>query len=68
MCADIESVTFQLSRQYFFTFLGSAHVKASRKTLMKLTPGVDIFLHAGEIKKVFITLSLISFLSFFDSF
>jgi len=38
--ADPESIKFQLSRQYLFTLLGSARVKAVRKTLLKLTPGV----------------------------
>jgi len=36
--ADPESVKFQLSHQYHFMLLGSARVKALRKTLMKLTP------------------------------
>jgi len=39
--ADPESVKFQLSCQYHFTLLGSAHIKDARKTLMKLTPGVE---------------------------
>jgi len=39
MRADPKSVTFQLSHQYLFTLLGSAHVKTAQKTLMKLTPG-----------------------------
>jgi hypothetical protein len=38
--ADPESVKFQLSSQYLFTLLGSECVKASRRTLMKLTPAV----------------------------
>jgi len=40
--ADPEYIKFQLSHQYFFMPLGSACIKASRKTLMKLTPGVDV--------------------------
>jgi hypothetical protein len=37
-CQIPESVTFQLSHQCLFTLLGSACIKAARKTLMKLTP------------------------------
>jgi hypothetical protein len=40
---DPESVKFQLSRQYLFTLLGSVHVKALSKTLMKLTPDISGF-------------------------
>jgi len=36
--ADPKSVRTQSSRQYHFTLLGSARVKAPQKTLMKLTP------------------------------
>jgi len=38
MRADHKSVRFQLSRQYHFTLLGSACVKAAQKMLIKLTP------------------------------
>ena len=38
---DPESVRTQSSHQYLFTLLGSTNVKAVRRTLMKLTPGVD---------------------------
>ncbi len=37
---DPESVKIQLSHQYLFTLLRSAGVKAVRRKLMKLTPGV----------------------------
>jgi len=36
--ADLKSKTFLLSCQYLFTLLGSAHVTAVQKMLMKLTP------------------------------
>jgi len=39
--ADPKIVKIQLSHQYLFTLLGSAGVKALRRTLMKLTPGQD---------------------------
>ncbi len=39
--ADSESVKVQLSCQYHFMFLGSAHIKAGHKMLMKLTPAVN---------------------------
>jgi len=38
MRTDPESIKFQLSCQYLFTLLGSAHVKAAQKMLIKLTP------------------------------
>ena len=34
-----QSVRTQSSCQYLFTLLGSTHVKAVHRTLMKLTPG-----------------------------
>ncbi len=37
---DPESVRTQSSDQYLFTLLGSTSVKAVRRTLMKLSPGV----------------------------
>ncbi len=40
--ADPESVRIQSNPQYLFTLLGSAHVKAVRRTLMKLTPAYRI--------------------------
>ncbi len=40
--ADPESVQIQLNRQYIFTLLGSARVKAVCRMLMKLTPGYII--------------------------
>jgi len=40
MCADPKSVKLQLSRQYLFTLLGSAHIKAVCGTLMKLRPAM----------------------------
>jgi hypothetical protein len=36
-----QSVRTQSSRQYLFTLLGPTSVKAVRRTLMKLTPGVN---------------------------
>jgi hypothetical protein len=41
MHADPERVKFQLSCQYLFSLLGSAHIKAARGMLMKFTPGFD---------------------------
>jgi len=38
MLSDPKSVKIQSSHQYLFALLGLAHVKAARKTLMKLTP------------------------------
>jgi len=37
---DPKSVRTQSSRQYLFTLLGSAHIKAIRRALMKLTPSL----------------------------
>ncbi len=39
-----QSVRTQSSRQYLFTLLGPTSVKAVRRTLMKLTPGLSVFL------------------------
>ena len=53
---DPESVRTQSSHQYLFTLLGSTSVKAVRRTLMKLSPGLlncntssdlDIFIQFG---------------------
>ncbi len=41
MRPDPESRQIQLSHQYIFTLLGSMHVKAVRRKLMKLTPAAD---------------------------
>jgi len=38
-----KSVRIQSSCQYLFTLLGSTGVKAARRMLMKLTPGVDFY-------------------------
>jgi hypothetical protein len=38
---DPKSVRTQSSHQYLFTLLGSTSVKAVRRTLMKLSPGVN---------------------------
>jgi len=37
-CADPKSTKKQSSHQCLFALLGSAHVKAARKTLVKLIP------------------------------
>jgi hypothetical protein len=39
--ADPKSVAILLSCQYLFTLLGSESIKATRRTLMKLTPVVN---------------------------
>jgi hypothetical protein len=38
LCADPKSVKTQTSCKYLFALMGSAHIKAARKMLMKLTP------------------------------
>jgi len=39
--ADHKGIKFNLSCQCLFTLLGSGHIKAARKMLMKLTPGTE---------------------------
>ncbi len=45
--ADPRIVKKTVKFQIFFTYLGSTSIKASRKTLMKLTPGPNLIKHLG---------------------
>jgi len=51
---DPESVKIQLSCQFLFKLLGSAHAKAVHRTLVKLTPVVFVYNHS------FITFSIVN--------
>jgi len=52
MHADPKNVTIQLSHQYFFTLLGSAVIKAARRMLMELTPGVGQTYHEHTTQQI----------------
>jgi len=49
MHADPESVKVQLSHQYLFTLLGSAHVKTVLKMLMKLPPAAVAWCQHSQV-------------------
>jgi len=47
-----KSVRIQSSCQYRFTLLGSTGTKAARRTLMKLTPGLNLLPNSHLIYNV----------------
>jgi hypothetical protein len=62
-CADPKSIRFQLSRQYHFTLLESAHVKAVQKNVDEIDTGSisSNFTHKFFVQKCFAQLSLVMF-------
>jgi len=47
---DPKSVKIQSSHQYLFAHLGSGHIKAVHKMLVKLTPGQRMFSDLGKVR------------------
>jgi len=48
MLVDPKSKKIQLSHKYLSTLSGSASVKAVRRTLMKLSPGLNLVVHYSD--------------------
>ncbi len=49
---DPKSINIHSSHQYLFALMGSAHVEAANKMLLKLTSGVDFTKHFSPDKKL----------------